>query len=320
MKPLISVVVPTYNEERYIGKLLDSLLKQDVKEPYEILVVDGRSEDKTKEVVRTYADKDQRVRLEDNPHRRTPYAFNKGVKKSKGEYVVILGAHSKVPKAWLRKNLEAMKREPKTTAAVGGKLTNTKTKDKFQQAVEFTTSTFMGGGISTYRYARKKGYALTTVFGMYRKEALHEAGPFDTDFPVGQDAELNQRLVKKGYKLLFDPAIKSQYYSRTTPRKLAKQMYEYGKAREKIIQKHGLGSLKQLLPVGLALYIATTPAIAPFTEWYLLPLGVYVGAVATNSLRRPRSFWRNIVAHILIHIGYGFGMAGQALKTRRRKA
>lgn len=93
-KPLISVVIAARNEERYIGKCLDSLIKQDYpKENLEILVIDGKSEDKTKKIVEKYKERYSFIKLLDNPKKVTPYAFNIGIRNSEGRFIIILSAH-----------------------------------------------------------------------------------------------------------------------------------------------------------------------------------------------------------------------------------
>lgn len=72
----ISVIVPARNEEPYIGRCLDSLVAQDYGGAYEVIVVDGLSEDATAKVMRTYAACAEPVHVLSNPARITPTAFN----------------------------------------------------------------------------------------------------------------------------------------------------------------------------------------------------------------------------------------------------
>jgi len=88
---LVSIVIPCRNEREFIGKCLDSVLNNDFpKEELEILVVDGMSEDGTREIVTEYARRFPFIRLIDNPHRVTPYALNIGIAASRGEIVMRL--------------------------------------------------------------------------------------------------------------------------------------------------------------------------------------------------------------------------------------
>ena len=75
----LSVICPIYNEEKYIGQFLDSILRQDFpKNDMEILLVDGMSKDRTREIVSEYMTRFPFIRLLDNPERIVPYAMNRG--------------------------------------------------------------------------------------------------------------------------------------------------------------------------------------------------------------------------------------------------
>src|SRR5262249_41492115 len=94
-RPCVSVVMPVRNEGRFIEATLRSLRMQ--KTPgfhLEILVVDGMSDDDTRQKVASLASKDKRIKLISNPARYTPAALNLGIRAAAGEYVCILGAHA----------------------------------------------------------------------------------------------------------------------------------------------------------------------------------------------------------------------------------
>ena len=77
--PLVSIITPCRNEEKHIGRCLDSIVAQDYpKDELEVMVVDGMSEDGTRKIVEEYAKQRQFIRLLDNPKRITPCAFNTG--------------------------------------------------------------------------------------------------------------------------------------------------------------------------------------------------------------------------------------------------
>lgn len=95
---MISVICPIYNEEKYIGKCIDSILRQDYpKEDMEVLLVDGMSTDKTREIVLSYCADYSFIRLLDNPRKIVPYAMNIGIQAAKGDIVIRLDAHAIYP-------------------------------------------------------------------------------------------------------------------------------------------------------------------------------------------------------------------------------
>lgn len=83
-KPFVSVIIPIRNEEKYISELLESIISQTYsKENLEVLVVDGMSDDKTREILSNYEHKYSFFKILDNPFLYTPYALNIGLKNQK---------------------------------------------------------------------------------------------------------------------------------------------------------------------------------------------------------------------------------------------
>ena len=74
---ILSIICPTYNEERYIAQTLESFIKQKYHSfELEILICDGRSTDETRNIVLRYAEEFPIIKLVDNPDRKTPFAIN----------------------------------------------------------------------------------------------------------------------------------------------------------------------------------------------------------------------------------------------------
>src|SRR5712664_1371303 len=87
-RPLVSVIMPVYNEAAHITQVVRSLLNQSSPDfDLEILTIDGPSNDGTYETLLQLAGADPRVRLLVNERRKTPFAFNIGLQNAKGEYV-----------------------------------------------------------------------------------------------------------------------------------------------------------------------------------------------------------------------------------------
>ena len=92
---MLSVICPIYNEEKYIGQCVESILAQDYpKDDLEILFVDGMSTDDTRCIVVNYSNEYPFIKLFDNPKRIVPCAMNIGIKASKGDIIIRLDAHA----------------------------------------------------------------------------------------------------------------------------------------------------------------------------------------------------------------------------------
>ena len=105
MNEYVSIVMPLYNEERYIKKCLDSLLLQDYSlDLMEWIFVDGGSTDRTKDILCEYRAKYPKlIQIYDNPHKTVPYAMNIGIEKATGKYIIRLDAHADYQKDYIRK-------------------------------------------------------------------------------------------------------------------------------------------------------------------------------------------------------------------------
>ena len=89
-KPLVSVIMPVYNGEKYIGKAIESVLAQNV--PTELLVIDDCSTDKTELTVMKYMDSGNIRYIRNKENMGAARSRNRGVKASKGKYIAFLDA------------------------------------------------------------------------------------------------------------------------------------------------------------------------------------------------------------------------------------
>ena len=95
--PVVTIIVPCLNEERHIAECLDSILANNYPAgKAEILVVDGMSKDRTREIVQRYKIQNTRYKIQllDNPKVITPAAMNVGIKNAKGDIIIKMDAHS----------------------------------------------------------------------------------------------------------------------------------------------------------------------------------------------------------------------------------
>src|SRR3989344_6170157 len=101
MAPFISVIIPALNEEKYIPRLLEDLTKQSEKD-FEVIVVDGNSEDQTAEKAVKYQRK-YTLKLVTTKKRNLAYQRNLGVKHANGQYVIFLDADTRIGKHFIQK-------------------------------------------------------------------------------------------------------------------------------------------------------------------------------------------------------------------------
>lgn len=222
----ITAIVATYNEAQHIGECLDGLLSQTgVDGAVEVIVVDGMSTDATRQIVRSFPEYGNRVRIVENPRRLQVYAWNLGLREARGEYVAMIGAHAEYQRDYLASCLEVMHRTGAT--AVGG-VQHPYGEGILGKAIAWCMSSAFGMGNARFRYTDREEET-DSVFGMFvRRETLVRVGGFDERIPFDEDSELNYRLRRQGAKLVVSPSIGIRYHVRRSLKALGKQLFRYG--------------------------------------------------------------------------------------------
>src|SRR5262249_12174728 len=178
--PFISIVVPCRNEEKHIAKCLDSVLANDYpKERMEILVLDGMSEDRTREIVGAYAERSLHIRLVDNPKKHIPVAMNIGIKAARGERILKLDAHSTYPAEYLSRCVRYQdKYKAENTGGVWKMVPGADT--AMARAIVLGLGHRFGSGNANVKIGvDKPTWSDTTAFGCFRKDLFERIGMYD---------------------------------------------------------------------------------------------------------------------------------------------
>jgi glycosyltransferase involved in cell wall biosynthesis len=225
----VTVVMPVRNEVAFIERSLSSLLAQDYPmSQVEILVVDGMSEDGTRQTVEGFTRRFPFIRLLDNPGRIVPTALNIAIRAARGQWLIRLDAHSIYPPDYVRLCVETARR---TGADNVGGVFITLPRDESRQAllVQAITTSRFGVGNAEYRLDVREGPADTVPYGCFRREIFTEIGLFDERLVRNQDYEFNRRLTRAGKRIWLNPAIQVKYYNQATLRGLLIQAFGTGK-------------------------------------------------------------------------------------------
>lgn len=224
--PFVSLIVPCFNEESSIGKCLDSIIANNYpKDKIEILVVDGFSKDKTRDIVNDYINKYSFIKLLDNPKIIQPAALNVGIKSAQGDIIIRLDAHSYIAPDFIFKSLEYLS---KTDAVCVGGPIETVGEGFIGRAIAMVLSSVFGVGGSKFRTSKKAGYVDTIPFGAYRKEIFGKFGLFNENLTRSEDNDFNYRVRGAGGKIFMTPDIKVYYQAPSTLKKLLKQAFNNG--------------------------------------------------------------------------------------------
>ncbi len=217
MVEFVSVIIPARNEEKFIGRCLESLIANDYpKDRLEILVVNGASEDKTKEVVQGYTQKHPFIKLFENPKKYTPISMNIGVKNAKGDIIMLGGAHSIYDADYISKSVRYL--EKYDADNVGGVLRTLPAENTLEaKSIALALSSFFGTGGASFRVGSDKPQWVDTVFGgCFRRGVFNKIGLFNENLIRSQDMEFNIRLHRAGGKILLAPDIVTIYYPKPT--------------------------------------------------------------------------------------------------------
>ena len=317
--PFISVLIPMRNEGHYIARCLDSILANDYpQDRLEILVIDGLSTDRSRDIVREYAKRHPSLRLLDNPKRFVPAALNTGIRAAQGEIIVRADAHAIYASDYIRKCLELL--ETTEAANVGGVQRAVGT-DYTSNGIAIATTTPFGIGDAHYRYAENEMWVDTVYLGAWRKSTLEALGGFNEEWVVNQDYELNFRLRKGGGRILLSPEIKCWYHVRPSLKALARQYLRYGFWKVKTIVTYP-DSLRwrQLAPPALVVALLLSLGLLPVHR--ILGLAVPVCYLAANLCAATwtayRRGWKYLpilpFAFATIHLSWGTGFLAGLFK------
>jgi succinoglycan biosynthesis protein ExoA len=275
--PFVSLIMPSYNEEAHIEACLRSLLDQDYPaERMEVLVADGGSADKTREIVTRMAASDRRVRLLDNSqYRIQSYGKNLAIKESNGEFLLITDVHAEYASNYLSKLVEVFLT---TGADAAGGAQRAKASTKFQQALTAALASPLGVGGAAYRSAEREGWVDTVFPGAFRRTILEKVGLYDVKAVTNEDAELFQRILEAGGKVYLSRQVVVHYYPRRSLWLLAKQYFKYGDGRARTLLLHkGLPVIRPVIPCLAVLSAAFLLAVPPIR--FLFPWAVSLYAI-----------------------------------------
>ena len=265
----ISVVVAVRNEARHIAKCIESLVNQDY-DDYEIIVVDGMSEDGTYEILKEMQKKYD-FKLLRNEKRNAAAGRNIGIKKAKGDVVAFIDGDAAASRDWLLRIKEAMSKNE--VAGVGGPDMLPDNAPPIARIIGYVmTSPLARGGrlnpSTQHTLMEKERYVghIPTCNLAIKKEIFYYVGTFDESFVKGQDLELNYRITKAGYKLLYSPSIRVVHHRKERISLFARQIYKWAKAKVAIIKKHGIDGFISHI------YLWPLYAILGFMALFLLSL------------------------------------------------
>ncbi|MCL4269868.1 MAG: glycosyltransferase family 2 protein [Anaerolineales bacterium] len=326
--PFVSVIIPCYNEESTIRKLLEALRAQTYPlAKMEVVISDGLSTDATRDVITAFQKEhgDLSVRVVDNQARTIPSGVNQAIRESRGELFVRLDAHSMPIPEYVERCVEA--HQTGKGDNVGGVWEIRPGAETWvAESISFAAAHPLGVGDAMYRLNAKAGAVDTVPFGSFRRELIQRIGAFDETLLSNEDYEFNTRVRESGGTVWLDPAIRSVYFSRSTFGKLAAQYWRYGFWKFKMLKRypHTL-RWRQALPPVFVLILLTLSVLslgAPIAR-YLLALQLFsyffvlglAGLKLAMKTRKGFLIWGLPLAIATMHIAWGAGFLWSGISS-----
>lgn len=314
----VAVIIPTLNEERFIERCLNCVLRQSFpQERMDICVVDGGSTDRTEEIVRSFAQRYTNIRLIGNPKRIQSVAFNIGVAATDAPFVVRLDAHAAYEEHYIERCVFHLQRDSKIGNVGGIWDIQPQNDGLIASANAILNKSRFGIGGASFRVGAVEGETDTVPFGAFRREVISEIGGMREDLARGEDNEYNSRIHKAGYIVYLDPTIQSTYYARDTMSGSCKQMYANGKSIGRLfyVDRQSIG-LRHLVPFAFFLSLLFSLLLGCFTIYgfcllALILLLYFSCAIAASLMACRRYGYKYIfilpILFFSVHLSYGAG-------------
>ena len=230
--PFFSVILNTYNAKKTIKNTVSSILNQSFQN-FELIVVDDNSTDGTVELLKKYLI-DCKVKLKLitlKVNSGIAHSRNVGVNMANGKYVAFIDSDCIATKEWLQSILEKVSLTDRNVAGIGGKILNG-IDSWIGNAGYF--SEFYGCFDEKSRFTRMSPTANLCL----KKDVLDKVGYFDESLRTSQDTDLCWRIVKNGYKILYDSDIVVTHFGVSTFSEFWNKQMSLGKGFIMTRKKH----------------------------------------------------------------------------------
>lgn len=320
-----SVLVPVFNEERYIEQSVAAMRRQRFDGEIEFLFADGRSTDRTREILQSLGAEDPRIMVFDNPNRSVSSGLNVALRHARGSWIVRMDAHTEYPDdyialgvARLRKGGTRWVSGPQVPKGVG----------TVSRAVSLALASPLGRGGSR-KWGEQGGAGAgeweldSGVFdGVWQRTTLLEYGGWDERWPRNSDSEMAGRFLARGERLVCLGAMAAEYVPRDTLAGLWRQYLAYGEYRAKTaaIHPHTMRA-SHLLPPAVVLD-ALLAALGPRRVRSLARAGLgsyaavlaYAGARSRARVQQPSDVLLVPGVLAIMHFAHGLGMLAGAAR------
>lgn len=233
-KPLLSIIIPCFNAERFIGGCLDSILRSE-SQNYEVIIVDDGSKDKSREILKNYEHLPQIRILYLDQNQGPAKARNLGVKNSSGRYIFFLDMDTKIAGDCLKAVVDGFKNNQNLgalqTKLLQGETTKIDAAGHFISIFGFPYE--IGVGEEEKEHSKK-----TVIFGArsagmaIKRDVFEKVGGFDEDYLIyGEETDLSWRVWLAGNEIQYFPKAKVRHFQKSTLNEKTKHRIFYEGAK-----------------------------------------------------------------------------------------
>lgn len=322
---LVSLCIVAYNEELYIKDLLADVGSQTYPhDMMEIILIDSISTDKTKQYMTDFADAQQDfadIRILDNPKKKQAAGWNAALKNYKGDIIIRIDAHSRIPADFVAKNVELIRNGE---YICGGKRPNViQNSSPWGTTLLLAEQSMFGSSFADFRNSNERKYVKSVFHGAYRREVFEKAGYFNENLGRTEDNEIHYRIRKAGYRICYSPEIISYQYARSSLKSMLRQKYGNGYWVMLTLKVcPGCISIYHFVPFVfvLGIIVTTLLAMCGFPQLSILMWGLYGILAVTMSvlaiLHNKRCVEELLLPFIFLalHISYGLGSLAALFK------
>lgn len=327
----LTIIVPCYNEQQHIEACLSSLLDNEFdRNLWEILVIDGMSDDRTRDIVAQFGQRHPFVRLVDNPERLKPIALNRGIRLAKGEFVMRVDAHSTYAHGYVdRLFAEIEKGEVQNVGGV--QVADCSGLGHWGTAIATAVShpIAMGNAVHRFEGLPEPRLVNTVYCGCYPKYVFDNIGLFNEKLIRTQDRELNERLLRTGGRIKLLPDVHAMYRPRSSLGSYVKWTFEG--AKWLFMARHftdvSMVRWRNLIPLAFLFYIVGLlvvwiyPTSFSFKMLSSVPALAYLAIIFFAGLRAglAKSLGHLVLTFplvvLLTHLSYGVGSLAGILSS-----
>lgn len=330
MSVLITVGIVAKNEEKYIEETLKGLINQEFEDfLFEIIVIDGDSSDRTREIAKNVLSRTNikyKV-LNEKDFGFYGLCFSRNLvidnSSSTSKYIAYTDADCIVDKNWLKTLFKSIWRTGDEIAGAGGPRLVAPTDDKKELVINnFLTSNIASGGNPAFS-KRDVQYldSIPNYNSIYKKDIISKFR-YDDSLIISDDNELNYRLRKAGYNFIYTGDAKIYHRETNSIVEFARNMRNYGINITNTIKKHKLFRIKAFISLIFLLYlILLIPLYLLIGYVILIPLVLYfifAVLIFAEILYKTKTIYSLLVFLLLPvqHVAYAYGMIYNFLFVR----